>query len=80
MSKLRKACVAGIATVSLLAASAPTFAQSSGGFSLPDTGVDIASGTTAVITKIGAVVLIAVGGALAFLAVRKGLKWANKCG
>jgi len=79
MRKLRNAYVAGVATVLVLAASAPTFAQS-GGFSLPDTGVDIAAGTTAVITKIGAVVLVAVGGALAFLAVRKGLKWANKCG
>ncbi len=79
MSKLRKAYVAGIATVITLAASIPTFADG-GGFSLPDTGVDIAAGTTAVITKIGAVVLVAVGGALAFLAVRKGIKWANKCG
>ena len=77
MSKLRSAYVAGIATVITSAASIPAFAD---GFTLPDTGVDIASGTTAVITKIGAVVLIAVGGALAFLAVRKGLKWANKCG
>ena len=77
MSNLRRAYVAGIATVLSLAASIPTYAD---GFTLPDTGVDIAAGTTAVITKIGAVVLIAVGGALAFLAVRKGIKWANKCG
>ena len=78
MSKLRKLYVAGIATGISLAASIPVRAD--GGFTLPDTGVDIAAGTTAVITKIGAVVLVAVGGALAFLAVRKGLKWANKCG
>ena len=77
MSKLRKAYVAGIATALTLATSIPTFAD---GFTLPDTGVDIAAGTTAVITKIGTVVLVAVGGALAFLAVRKGIKWANKCG
>ena len=77
MSKLRQLYVAGLATVITLAASIPTRAD---GFTLPDTGVDIAAGTTAVITKIGAVVLIAVGGALAFLAVRKGIKWANKCG
>ncbi|HVS70782.1 MAG TPA: hypothetical protein VHQ47_05980 [Phycisphaerae bacterium] len=79
MSKLRKGYAAAVALGLTLAASVPTFAQT-GGFSLPDTGVDIAAGTTAVITKIGTVVLVAVGGALAFLAVRKGLKWANKCG
>jgi hypothetical protein len=77
MRKLRNLYVAGIATGITLAASIPVHAQE---FTLPDTGVDIAGGTSAVITKIGAVVLVAVGGALAFLAVRKGLKWANRCG
>jgi hypothetical protein len=79
MSKLRKGYAAVLAAGVTLLAALPTFAQADG-FSLPDTGVDIAAGTTAVITKIGTVVLVAVGGALAFLAVRKGLKWANKCG
>jgi len=77
MSKLKRVYVAALATGLSLAAPMLAHADT---FTLPDTGVDIAGGTTAVITKIGTVVVVAVGGALAFLAVRKGLKWANKCG
>jgi len=48
------------------------------GFSLPDVGVDVASGVTALITLVGGVALVAVGGALAFAGIKAGVRWARR--
>lgn len=42
---------------------------------LPDTGVDVGGYITALITGLGAVVAIAVGGFAAFMLIRAGLRW-----
>jgi len=45
---------------------------------LPDTGVDVSEYLTLGITGLGAVALTAVGGYVAFLLIKKGLKWGGK--
>lgn len=50
-----------------------TFAQDA--VTLPETGVDIAKYATAAITALGAVVAVVVGGTIAFLLIRAGIRW-----
>jgi len=45
---------------------------------LPTTGVDVGEYITAGITAVAAVIGVAVGGYIAFLIVRKALKWSSK--
>ena len=45
---------------------------------LPTTGVNVGDYLTAGITAVAAVIGIAVGGYIAFLVVRKALRWAGK--
>ena len=46
--------------------------------SLPATGVDVAEFVTLVITALGAVVGVVVGGYFAFLLIRKAMGWGRK--
>ena len=45
---------------------------------IPDTSVDVAGFITAGITAMGVIVLAAIGGYVAFLLVKKALKWIGK--
>ena len=65
----------GLFGLSLAMASA--FADGSG-VTLPSTGVDVGDYLTAGITAVAAVIGIAVGGYIAFLVVKKALRWAGK--
>jgi len=46
-----------------------------GQVTVPDIGVDVGAFVTAAITTLGAVAAIAVGGYVAFMIVRRGLRW-----
>jgi hypothetical protein len=61
-----------VVVVTLLAVSA--FAE----VTLPNTGVDVGAYASAAIVGLGAVVAVAVGGYMAFLLIRKGLRWAGR--
>lgn len=50
-----------------------TFAQDA--VTIPETGVDIASYASAAITSLGAVVAVVVGGTIAFILIRSGIRW-----
>lgn len=68
----------GIAKCGLVALSAITagsiFAEDQA-VSLPNTGVDVAGYATSAITSLGAVVAVCVGGVVAFMLVRAGIRW-----
>lgn len=66
------AIAAGVATATVFT-SLPTFAEDP--VSLPNTGVDVASYATAAITSLGGVVAVCVGGVVAFMLVRAGIRW-----
>lgn len=51
------------------------FAQEQQAVTLPDTGVDVAGYATAAITSLGAVVAVVVGGTVAFILIRAGIRW-----
>lgn len=55
-------------------ASVATFAEDSA-VSLPDTGVDVAGYAEAAITALGAVVAVVIGGTIAFILIRAGVRW-----
>lgn len=42
---------------------------------IPETGVDVAGFISAGITTMGTIAAVAIGGYVAFLCVRKGLRW-----
>lgn len=42
---------------------------------LPDTGVNVAGYATSAIASLGAVVAVCIGGTVAFLLIRKGIRW-----
>lgn len=44
---------------------------------IPDIGVDVGGFVTSAITVIGGIIAIAIGGAFAFMIVRKGFSWAS---
>ena len=48
---------------------------SDGAVTLPETGVDVAGYASAAITAIGTVCGVVVAGVIAFIVVRKGIKW-----
>ena len=54
-------------------ASFTSFAQDA--ITIPDTGVDVKSYASAAITSLGAVVAVVVGGTIAFLLIRAGIRW-----
>lgn len=69
------AAVAVGATVALSGAVAEVYAVDPTPVTLPSTGVDVGSYATAAITSLGAVVAVCIGGTVAFLLIRKGLRW-----
>lgn len=71
---LKKCFFATVVTVGSMASS---FAAE-GVTSLPDTGVDVSSFISLGITALGGVVAVALGGYVAFLLVKKALKWIGK--
>jgi hypothetical protein len=69
----RTAAMSGAVVAALSAL--PTFAEDPAAVSLPNTGVDVASYATAAITTLGGVVAVCVGGVVAFMLVRAGIRW-----
>ena len=69
----------GTAKSGLVALSAITagsiFAEDPAAVTLPNTGVDVAALATSAITSLGGVVAVCVGGVVAFMLVRAGLRW-----
>lgn len=63
----------GLVALTMLAGTA-AFAQDQA-VSLPNTGVDVAGYATSAITSLGAVVAVCVGGVVAFMLVRAGIRW-----
>lgn len=67
-----------LAVMALCLAAFSSFAE--GTVTLPETGVDIAGYATAAITAIGTVCGVVVAGVIAFIVVRKGIKWIRSIG
>lgn len=63
------------AVMALCLAAFSSFADGTGSVTLPDTGVDVSGYASAAITAIGAVCGVVVAGVIAFIVVRKGIKW-----
>lgn len=63
----------GVAAVSISSA----FAEA-GSVTIPETGVDVAGFIGAGITSMGVIAAAAIGGYVAFLLVRKALRWVGK--
>ena len=70
-----KVCRRYFATVPAAAGALVLSSAASAQVSLPATGVDVAGYITALITGLGAVVAVAVGGFAAFMLIRAGLRW-----
>ena len=66
------AIAAGVAAATVFT-SIPTYATDP--VTLPSTGVDVGGYATAAITSLGAVVAVCVGGVVAFMLVRAGIRW-----
>ena len=71
---LQRVALAIVAVAAVVGSASLAQAQ----ITLPSTGVDVAGHVTALITDLGAVVLVAVGGYAAFLLIRMGLRWMRK--
>ena len=67
-----------LAVMTLCLAAFSSFAK--GTVTLPETGVDISGYATAAITAIGTVCGVVVAGVIAFIVVRKGIKWIRSIG
>ncbi|MBQ8755759.1 MAG: hypothetical protein IJZ19_12065 [Lentisphaeria bacterium] len=67
-----------LAVIALSLAAFSSFAE--GTVTLPETGVDVAGYATAAITAIGTVCGVVVAGVIAFIVVRKGIKWIRSIG
>ena len=65
-----KTCLAALGLIAGTAA----FAEDSA-VTLPNTGVDVAGYATSAITALGSVVAVCVGGVVAFMLVRAGIRW-----
>ncbi len=63
----------GLVALSVFSGAA-LFAQE-GAVTLPNTGVDVAAYATSAITALGGVVAVCVGGVVAFMLVRAGIRW-----
>lgn len=74
MLRVRKYLVAAMVAVAVMAL--PSFAFATDPL-LPDTGVDVGPMITEVITTLGGIVAIIVGGYFAFLLIRKALRAAR---
>ena len=61
-------CAAAVALLAGSVAKADTV-------TLPNTGVDVSGYATAAITALGAIVAVVIGGVVAFMLVRAGVKW-----
>lgn len=64
----------GLVALSLLTGAA-AFADDPAAVTLPDTGVDVAGYATAAITSLGAIVAVVIGGTVAFILIRAGVRW-----
>lgn len=73
-----KKLLSASAVVAAVASSLPVFAVDP--VTLPTTGVDVGSYATAGITTLGGVVAICVGGMIAFMLIRWGIKWVRGIG
>ena len=51
-----------------------TFAQDAA-VTIPDTGVDVEGYASAAITSLGGIVAVVVGGTIAFILIRSGIRW-----
>lgn len=72
-----KAAVPALAVASTLAVVSAASAQ---GAELPDTGVDMEDLLGLAITGLGAIVVVVVGGYLAFKLIKLALRWVGKIG
>lgn len=70
--------VMAVAGAVLIGASAS--AQESGTVTLPTTGVDVAGYASAGITQLGTIVAVCIGGVVAFMIVKWGIKWVRGIG
>ena len=68
-----------LAIMALCLAAFGSFAAD-GAVTLPETGVDVAGYATAAIVAIGTVCGVVVAGVIAFVVVRKGIKWIRSIG
>lgn len=55
-------------------------AQEAGTVTLPTTGVDVAGYASAGITQLGTIVAVCIGGVVAFMIVKWGVKWVRGIG
>ena len=55
-------------------ASGAAFAEEIGTVTLPDTGIDMAAYANSAISYLGGVIAVVVGGCVAFMLIRKGLR------
>ena len=53
--------------------SSAVFAEDS--VTLPETGINLAGYATAAITSLGAIVAVVIGGTIAFILIRAGVRW-----
>lgn len=74
MSGLKMLSVMGVAGFLALSLCMPCFAQ----ITLPATGVDVAGHVEALITALGSIVAVALGGFVAYLLIRKGIVWLRR--
>ena len=73
MKKYLKYAAAPGAAAAAILANVPAVAQ----VTLPDPGVDVADYVTLAIAALGVTVAAVVGGYIAFLIIRKGMRWAG---
>ena len=64
----------GLAALGLIAGTA-AFADDPAAVTLPDTGVDVAGYASAAITSLGSIVAVVIGGTVAFILIRAGVRW-----
>ena len=64
----------GLALMGMTVAAGSAMAETTA-VTLPETGVDVAGYASAAITAIGTVCGVVVAGVIAFIVVRKGIKW-----
>lgn len=69
-----------VGTFALASSSFAEMVAGDGGVTLPDTGVDVAAYATQAITALGGVVAVCIGGVIAFMLVRWGIRWVRGIG
>jgi len=68
----------GMAVAFIATAVVPALVQAQ--VTLPSTGIDVEDYVAALVTAMGVVVAACIGGMFAFLALRKGIRWAKGVG